>query len=846
MADAAQRDATETLAAPPALEEPASTSRGPLPAQPAAAEAATADALAEVAPVAAEAAPVVTTPPKGFALLSTARGAAWAALAAVQALFLLGAALCGAAVAFARSAPSKAASADSDPFAALDDESVLRILHALMPTERARCAVLSRRFAELLRRPEAWAVVDASVSDDDAAPREPLHDELLLRVAARAGAALRVLNTEGLASRVSCAAVARLLGDAPRLEVLTCFLLLPLHDASRGSFSPLLTHEPDAGRFFTVPELQRLAAACPRLRSAAVGVLADASDGVAALQALAALPRAGVKALVLRLPTRNTSAARAAMAAFAAELGAADANLHALAVVREGQHMLAPRRGREDDEGEYDHDLTDWGARELEDSAFRAEDPSLLAPLVALYVAKALYTNTTLTALDLSSIGVGDRGAKAVAAALQAARRQSGVQELYLVASGLRASGAEALAALLTAPASGLRKLCLDQNLLQERGLEVLTEALSSEACRLRVLSLQCVQHPDAERWSAHMLHYLAGALESNRSLTALNANIVDMPGVPDAVLKDGAVSLAAALGGNTTLTALHLACDDPVTDLLLLALGSNTALHQLALMPSSPMASMMRTNALRRGGSTQLSRSASEEQRLSNYQEGLLAALSLNTSLRELTLRGALPTFIGADCAVLARGLVGHKALTTLELQGCGLDTCGGAAALGAALAARGCALRTLNASHNDKLNHADVAALSRGLAANATLTRLNLGFSGVCPRGAAALADALARNTTLQALNLLGNGVGDDGARALAGALRKNNALAMLIVFLPAALNPAFEQLERARRFMATGRGRRGAGEEAWMPNDIGPAAANELRAAAARRRVLLDRVA
>lgn len=753
-----------------------------------------------------------------------------------------------------RGGPEEPGPPGEDVFAWLGDDDVLRIFSTLLPADRVACACVSRRFNALLRRPEAWAVIDVSASDNVDALRGLLDDQKLIRASVRAQA-LRVLNTEGKAAHVSATAVSVVLSgtrtDAPGpagalLESLTVFSLAPLHDTDALSFSRFVGAESDIKRFFMLQHLEMVSAACPRLRSAAVGVIAEVREGVRALRALDALPRDGVKALVLCLPMLDSPAVRADVDAFAEAL-ATNSSLHALAVARDGQHPLLPdegpaRRWDADREG-----LDTWSA-EFADEPHRGDDRSGLAQYVATRLADALRRNTTLTALDLSTNGIGDQGTMALCDALMEAGGRSRLRQLFLINTGLRTSGAIELGKLVASPTSPLRKLVVDDNYLGNGAIVVLVSSLRSEGCRLRVLSARFMNAAMAP--PEPLLSYVAHALLANRSLEVLD---IGRNGNFGKNTVNDMQQLADALRVNTTLTTLNMAWVEleGEVEVLLEALPENNTLRNLSLSHAPSLSPLAVLFGRRNVGTPPLPLAT---QRLGRRL--VTAVLARNTSLRRLELKGVLPTLLGGDAAALAAGLGRNGSLTALDLDvGAGGLGRGAGAALGAALSAPRCALRSLAMSCQGKLRGGDLAVLSRGLAANASLTTLLMNFCGVCPSGGAALAAAIATNSTLRDVQLLGNSIGDTGARALAHALRVNNTLNVLMLLFPPDLDPTWTRVEQMRRADASSDvrdrarlilGQVGIESNAmppWMPNDIGADAAAELRAAATRRRVLLE---
>lgn len=82
---------------------------------------------------------------------------------------------------------------------------------------------------------------------------------------------------------------------------------------------------------------------------------------------------------------------------------------------------------------------------------------------------------------ELSGIGLGDLGARAVAAAF-AVPSNCGLGELCLGGNGIGDLGAQALAMVLCSPGSSLRRLSLRDNVIGDRGACALAAALASNA----------------------------------------------------------------------------------------------------------------------------------------------------------------------------------------------------------------------------------------------------------------------------------------------------------------------------------------------------------------------------
>lgn len=75
--------------------------------------------------------------------------------------------------------------------------------------------------------------------------------------------------------------------------------------------------------------------------------------------------------------------------------------------------------------------------------------------------------------------------------------------------------------------------------------------------------------------------------------------------------------------------------------------------------------------------------------------------------------------------------------------------------------------------AGHQPSLDDDAISSLSKLLAGNTTVTKLDLSGNQIGDRGASYLADMLKVNQKLTSLILDGNSIGDKGARALAGVI-------------------------------------------------------------------------
>ncbi|XP_068732878.1 NLR family CARD domain-containing protein 3-like isoform X2 [Montipora capricornis] len=102
------------------------------------------------------------------------------------------------------------------------------------------------------------------------------------------------------------------------------------------------------------------------------------------------------------------------------------------------------------------------------------------------------------------------------------------------------------------------------------------------------------------------------------------------------------------------------------------------------------------------------------------------------------------------------------------------------GAAILGDAIAANSTV--TQLDLYGESIGDSGAAALAKAVEINSTLTKLYLSTSRIYDSGAAALAKALEINSTLTQLKLSENGIGDSGAAALAKAVEINSTLTEL----------------------------------------------------------------
>ncbi|KXZ52040.1 hypothetical protein GPECTOR_10g1063 [Gonium pectorale] len=308
---------------------------------------------------------------------------------------------------------------------------------------------------------------------------------------------------------------------------------------------------------------------------------------------------------------------------------------------------------------------------------------------------------------------------------------------------------------------------------------------------------------------SARYCWLLASVISSAPALQSLYIHNHALP--PSA--PDGVGQLAAALAGNTRLTALSLrgstVGDAGAAALARVLAGHNSCLRSLNLRRcqlhdegvAALCACLVENRGLRTldlshnrvqglgvgvvaasaatggGGSappSPLHHAPSGPGRLA----GLERALRLNTGLTELRLEGWRDTFDDPHAvSSLATALAANQGLKSLSLAGCCISTAG-ATALAAALAANS-TLTSLNLNAHTPDGGASAAGgggTGGGAAADVGLE------SRIGDAGCAALGSALARNRTLRELFLAGCVCGAHGGAALGEALRQNTVLQLL----------------------------------------------------------------
>ncbi|MEE6497280.1 hypothetical protein FKM82_002691 [Ascaphus truei] len=245
----------------------------------------------------------------------------------------------------------------------------------------------------------------------------------------------------------------------------------------------------------------------------------------------------------------------------------------------------------------------------------------------AAALAEALITNSSLTTLDLQSNSISNQGLSSLTRGLSCNR---GLKHLNLRENSVSIEGARALAEALRRNRT-LTHLDLTANLLHDEGIEALAGALR-ENQTVESLHLQ---------WNflrVGSARALADALRVNQSLRCLDLQ-------ENTLGDEGMAALSDALRENSALSALYLqgaAIGPAGAQSLAEALMVNTTLTTLDL----------------RGNSVGLLGA-----------KALASALRVNTSLQTLNLQ---ENSIGLDGAIcLANAVSGNRSLTFLSLQG-------------------------------------------------------------------------------------------------------------------------------------------------------------------------------
>jgi Ran GTPase-activating protein (RanGAP) involved in mRNA processing and transport len=338
-------------------------------------------------------------------------------------------------------------------------------------------------------------------------------------------------------------------------------------------------------------------------------------------------------------------------------------------------------------------------------------------------IAEALKCNTSLIELDLSSNGIGDSGASAMAGVL---RNNTTLCRLQLHDNGIGSEGGKALGDALVHNRT-LTHLGISGNQLGASGAE-----------------------------------HIAQGLRSNTSLKHIDlAN--------NAITLDGAVAVAGVLESGSRLGSLDMS-SNPLgsrgVGALVRSLEANDQLSQLSLSDIDPQ----ETPDERDGGNA-----ASDT---AFAADGLALALAVNRSLQQLELSGS---GIGPDvCVAIAEGLRKNTSLLHLTLDSSRLEDRG--LAVIAALSQTSAPLISLSIRDNE-IGDDEATALAGALKRMTNLKALNLTDNNI-GHGFHQLADALLTNTSLLVVELGGNAPDEAGIDALCKAMQGNLQVLRLTV--------------------------------------------------------------
>ena len=276
----------------------------------------------------------------------------------------------------------------------------------------------------------------------------------------------------------------------------------------------------------------------------------------------------------------------------------------------------------------------------------------------AAILAHAMATNSTVTRLSLSEIGISDSGAAALAKAVEI---NSTLTELNLSLNAIGDSGAAALGEAVEIN-STLTQLRLFVNEIGESGAAALAKALEINST---LTQLYLSGNGIGESGAAA----LAKAVEINSTLTELH---LSLNGIGDS----GAAALAKAVEINSTLTELDLSengIGDSGAAALAKAVEINSTLTHLDLSE----------NGIRDSGAAALAKAVEINSTLTQlYLSGngigesgaaaLAKAVEINSTLTHLDLSRNGIGDLGA--AALAKALEINSTLTQLSLSGNGI----------------------------------------------------------------------------------------------------------------------------------------------------------------------------
>merc|ERR1740136_215901 len=238
------------------------------------------------------------------------------------------------------------------------------------------------------------------------------------------------------------------------------------------------------------------------------------------------------------------------------------------------------------------------------------------------FIATALYSNNTLTAIYLKNNNIGDEGAKAIATALES---NDTITNIELSNNTI---GDEGIKAVDVALAANKNKMTKYKFSIEAKDADALATVMNATT-KLQFCNMNI---------GIEDMRFIATALHSNKTITSINLaynNISD----------DGAKDIATALCTNTSVTTLNVGHNDIGDDGAL-------ALANMLVTNESIMNIKLSTNKISDDG-----------------EKVIAIALGTNTSVITLNLTD---NAIGDDGAsALAHVLVTNKTLMNIELSG-------------------------------------------------------------------------------------------------------------------------------------------------------------------------------
>ncbi len=341
----------------------------------------------------------------------------------------------------------------------------------------------------------------------------------------------------------------------------------------------------------------------------------------------------------------------------------------------------------------------------------------------------------------LTSLKLGITSYSAAQPTLSALRKALHLKDLF-VTSAITDAEIEQLCREILLQNASLERLTLDLRECSDEGTRHLSE-LIERATNLKYLSL--LLNNVTERGASHLAASLP--LSTLRGFSVYGTQL----DLHDRCLGDsGAAHFGAALRRCDKLQSICIAQNALTNnglEVLLEGLYDNSSVTTLDV----------HSNAIDSSGSARLA-----------------AFLVSNTTLKWLILDENHG--IGDEGArEVAIALTGHnRTLEHLSLRSCGIGEDGGKRFM--TTLSRNKTLKGLNLRGNVEMGDEAVEMISRGLAQNSSLLRLDLSSCGVGGVGCSCLADSLKVNTTLTHLFLQRNEIGDGGVIALSEALTKN----------------------------------------------------------------------